>query len=150
MVSTTRSRHACTGADGTGGVGGVDGVSAPCHPAVQSVAGFFLHGQGRPTDDTHVPGFCYDVGDAGAREIERGFLDVVARLEQLGGTRETGQAGQPGQQLAAVFEGVEAIVKEELQWVTPDRRSLGLWRVSAQFFTTIAHCMCERRAATGL
>ena len=134
LVRTTRARHAAPAR--AAGVG----LSAPCHPAVQSVAGFFLHGQGRPTDDTHVPGMGYDVGDAGAREIERGFLEVTARLEQLGGARDTGQRAR---QLGAVFEGVEAIVKEELQWVTPDRRSLGLWRVSAEFFTKTALSMCE-------
>lgn len=87
-------------------------------------------------------GLAYDVGDAGARAIEKGLLDVADRLGKL-------DRGMPGK-LAGVFAKIEADVKRELEWVTPDSRTLRMRHVSAPFFATVAHSMVTGQLLEGM
>lgn len=104
------------------------------HSAMKGVRRFFLEGQGVSTESSYVPGLEYDIGDAGVREIERGFMGVVEQCKARGDA------------FAKAIRKVELNVRRELG-AALDEAWLDLPRVRAEFFNEVAGTLARTPTA---
>lgn len=97
------------------------------HPALEIVRRFFRDGQGTSTHAAYIPPLCHDIGDVGTRQVEAGFMSVVARLSDAS--------------LHAAIRGVEAELTAELALLVEGDFS-DLRRVRSDFFLAVAVALC--------
>ena len=117
LASVTRNR-----------VEGHPGAPETAHPALESVRAYLRDGQGHPGHAAYIPAPCHDIGAEGTRQVEVGFMAVVAQLH--------------GASFAASIRGLEAEISAELGWLEDEWTSLDLPRVKADFFLAVAEALC--------
>lgn len=99
------------------------GIGA-AHPALENVRDFLRDGQGGSDHAAYIPPPGHDIGDAGTRQVEAGFMSVVVSLSEPG--------------LRAAIQEVEIDVAAELGWLG----SGDLHRVRSDFFLAVATALC--------